>query len=70
MSNDLSEAIIWQRHSHTAVPDVYLAPSNHIRQTISEYASLHGMTAGRIKRRESNSFRSGYLLLMCVLIQA
>ncbi|KZP15732.1 hypothetical protein FIBSPDRAFT_958571 [Athelia psychrophila] len=51
MSNDLSEAIIWQRHSHTAVPDVYLAPSNHIRQTISEYASLHGMTAGRIKRR-------------------
>lgn len=69
MSNDLSEAIIWQRHSHPEVPNIYLAPSNHIRQTISEYASLHGMTAGRIKRRESNRFPITILRLTCVLMQ-
>lgn len=52
MSDDLSKVLIWQCYRHPAVANIYLAPSNHVRQTIAEYASLQGMTAGRIKRRE------------------
>ncbi|KZP10645.1 hypothetical protein FIBSPDRAFT_962953 [Athelia psychrophila] len=57
MSDDLSKVLIWQCYRHPAVANIYLAPSNHVRQTIAEYASLQGMTAGRIKRRLTLLFK-------------